>query len=233
MKLPGDNTVNAVIKQKPAPRTVEQLAAELSRIESDLTTARRESGRLRTAMPVLLAETDETAIAQCRRDSEACNARIEKLASRVDDTREALQLAQARDRAAAHARIYKEIRQSAAASQRDLVALADAIDTFGLAFNAARTGLQSLAAHTTRAGVAPEMYEYPHLMHGRLLELTERALFLASGGAIGKPRALNAAEQLATGVTGGSVIQQTANEFFAMTMRRTQAALHLNSEPTE
>jgi hypothetical protein len=222
---------SAVIKQKSGPRTAESLEAEVDELEHSLGEAQRAQNAARTALPGLIAAGDPEALAQCRKREQAASARIADVSARLEQTSEALKLAQGRDRTAVQARTYKEIKQFALAKTHALLALAESIESFGRNFNAVRSGLEALAAQTTRIGVPPDQYEHPHLMHRRLVELVEYAIFLDTGGAIGKTRTLNGPEQLAKGVTGSSVIQDTSSEFLKLTMRRVQVAMHLDREP--
>jgi len=156
---------------------------------------------------------------------------MEELTEAIEANREAIKIAQGRDRAVEQTRIYKEVKASALARHQELLELAGAIEAFGRAFNAVSMGLQALSAQTTSAGVPPELYEHPHLMYRRMVELVEHAMCLDTKGAIGKIRTLNGPEQRAMGVTGRSVVQHTAGEFLTLTLRRLQVALHLKREP--
>jgi hypothetical protein len=212
--------MNAVMKNKPAPPTVDELRARLAAHEHDLIEVTRMNSAARTVLGRLMAEGDAAAVAECQREIKLSGAKVEELTDTIEAVREAVRLAQARGCAAERARARREIERAAVAVQRDLLAAAPEVKALCRRFTAISTGVQDLAAHMTRAGVRPEPCEQPHALYRVLPALLEHALFLDTGGKWGKSRTLYGTTELAQGVTGSQTLQHAAEEFLALTMRR-------------
>jgi hypothetical protein len=211
--------MNAVIKQKPAPRTASQLSQQVADDERRLLEARRLNSTARNALPTHLASGDEEAIAQCRREIAGSGVRIKELIEAIDSGKEAIQVARERERAAANAQTLRELERSTADARKQVEVLGDTIKAFAIAYKATHAALESLESQMRQAGVTPD----PYVLRAKLEGLVDLALHLESGGLLGEQRTLDSPDQLRA--SGRASLRHAAQEFHTLTMQRLRSAL--------
>jgi uncharacterized protein YukE len=216
--------VNAVPK-RAAPRSVVSLEGEVGDLEHSLVELRREQSTAKTSLPRLIAEADAEAISACRKTISQTESAIARTAADLEELREAVKVAHAREQATARAHTYKQINQAVAVNRQELNELADAIAKVGEALNAAVIGLQSTEATMRKAGVQPDAY----VLRAKLMWMVNASLYLATEGQVGEARGLDSDHQLRQ--SGRANLKTAALEYATLTMQRVRSALHLTSAP--
>ncbi|MGB9331491.1 MAG: hypothetical protein WCB10_12050 [Steroidobacteraceae bacterium] len=215
--------MNALLK-KPLPQTPEQLAAQVAEYEHQHAAAQRENSAARTALGALIAGGDADAISACRKQIKTTGARVRELDEAIPAVREAIRVAQARDRAQESARAYRNCEKLVSDTRRDVEAMGDALIAFALALKAAVAGLNSADSAMMHAGVTPDHWS----LRAKLIGIVQIALHLESGGLVGEVRTLDSADELRE--NGRADLKRAAREYHTLTLQRLRSKLHITAE---
>jgi hypothetical protein len=212
-------------RKRPAPPTAKQLTSELKDYERCLLEAQHANGAARGALGGHIAGGDAEATATCRRQISSTAARIEELTEAIESSREAIQLANERERNAAAAEDYVTIKRLVADARREADAAADAVVAFARAQKKARISLDTVDAELIRCGVALNPYE----LKAKIVPILELALHVETDGVFGVGRTLENAHQLRQ--NGRASLKRAAQDYETLTLARVRSALHLMREP--
>jgi len=216
--------MNAVPKQKSAPRTAEQLAAELADLERQLHEVRRMENAARSELPRHIVAGDTQAVAQGREDIALCEKRIKELTAAIESAREAARLASERDRGKLNTAAYRTVRRLVADQVAAIEQLEGAVQAFAGAYFAAEEGLEAVASAMRQAGVEPDRYLLSAKLHG----ITDRALHLETRGFFGRARTLDSPDELRR--SGAASLVHAGREWQAVTLRQVRHALQIPEE---
>ncbi|MGB9332624.1 MAG: hypothetical protein WCB10_17805 [Steroidobacteraceae bacterium] len=219
--------MNAVPRPKAAqaiPRTIESLRDEIATLERSASDMRRAESAARTSLPALIAQGDAAGIADARETIKLAEAKLKRAVSDLEHTREALRVAQARDRAQESARAYRNCEKLVSDTRRDVEAMGDALIAFALALKAAMAGLNSADSAMMHAGVTPDHWS----LRAKLIGIVQIALHLESGGLVGQVRTLDSADELRE--NGRADLKLAAREYHTLTLQRLRSKLHITAE---
>ncbi len=208
--------MNAVLKQK----SVAALQAEVSGLERSLAESQRARDAARSSRPRLLVEGDEEALAKNAQAIKLAERDVTNHSATLESMREALRLAQERDRAEARRASYAAIRQQSKATREAVVKLDEALIAFAQAYPAARAAIEKLDSVLVNNGVDAAD---PLLLKARLRGVAEQALWLHSDGIFGKPNGLASRDELRA--SGGASVRRAVSEFCEVVLRRARGRL--------
>jgi hypothetical protein len=177
------------------------------------------------SLPALIAQGNDEAIAECRKNITLAEAKIREVVETLEQTREAIREAQARDRAASDAQAYRVIKRLVGDTRKEVEVLAETIKAFASALKAASAGLDSVDAQMRRSGVIPD----PYVLKAKLIGIVELALHIETGGLVCVARTLENHHELRQ--SGRASLLKAANEFQTLTMQRVRSALQVTREP--
>jgi hypothetical protein len=211
-------------RPKAVPRTVADLEAELERIDHVLLQYQRGRNAARTRVPDLMANGDTQGIEDCRKEIATLDAQILDFTARRGDTQDAIRIALDRERATFSAQNYRDIRKQVAAFKTDVFRLADSIEAFGKALIQARAQQDTMEAAMRTAGADPD----PYVIRTKLMGLLELNLYVATDGAVGKPRSLYSPDELRQ--SGNASLKRAANEAHEFFLRQVRNKLGVSDE---
>lgn len=212
-------------RKHPVPRTAEQLTAELADHERRLLEAQRANAAARAALGGLIAGGDAGEIAACRREISSTAAKMKELSDALQFSRDAIRVAQERERNAVAARDYVIIRRLVSDARRNAEVCEDVLVTFAQAQRKARIALDTVDAELIRCGIALNPYE----LKAKIVPILELALHVETDGVFGVGRTLENAHQLRQ--NGRASLRAAAQEYQALVLARVRSALHLMREP--
>jgi hypothetical protein len=213
--------VNAVPKQKTTPRTAAQLTADLADYERLLLEAQRAQNAARTALPGQIAGGDAEEIAACRREISSTAASIKEFSDKIEFGRDAIRVAQERERNAVAAKDYVTIKRLVSDARRQADACADALVEFARAQKKARIALDAVDAELIRCGIALNPYE----LKAKIVPILELGLHVETDGVFGVARTLENAHQLRQ--NGRASLKAAAQEYQTLILARVRSALHI------
>lgn len=218
------NAVPKKVAQARSPPTLEQLNAEVADLERQLAEIRRFQNAGKNELPRLMVAGDSEAIAQTRDEVARSEARIAELTAQLETAREAVRLAEQRDRSRLSGQTYKAVRQLVASELAALEALEVAVAAFAEAYSAAKDGLNALDVKMRGAGIEPD----PLALRAKLQGITDQVLALATNAEFGRLRSLETPDELRR--SGAASIAKAAREWQAITLRQVRRALSIPEE---
>jgi hypothetical protein len=211
-------------RKTASPRTGQQLEADLSRLEHQLTEAQRANSVARSALGGHIAGGDAEEIAECRREIAATAAKAKDITESIEATQDAIRFARARARTAAAGQAYGHLKKHVSDTRTDIEVLGDSITAFGVALKAAIAGLESVEAQMRTNGITPDAY----VLRAKLNTMVDMALHLESDGLVGRNPTLDTHPQLRS--NGRASLHRAAAEWHALTMQTIRTALNVTRE---
>jgi hypothetical protein len=211
--------VSAVIKPR-GRKSVADLQADVGTLEHALAEAQRARDAARSARPRLLVEDDGPALAQNKRAGELAERDVTNLTANLEAVREALRIAQERDRGEARQEAYRAVQAQSTATRQAVEDLDKTIVAFVRAYRAARDSISKLDTTLVEHGLPAAD---PFLLKVKLQKLIERAMWLHSDGIFGEPHGMDSLDQLRA--NGRASLKLAAQELVTVTLRSVRSAL--------
>ena len=205
--------MNAVLK-KVGRKSAEDLQAEVEALERSLAEAQRARDTARYARPRLIVEDDAQALRQNKQVIDLAERDVTNLAATLESMREALRLAQERDRGESRQASYRAIQVQAKATREAVVKLDEALTAFARAYPAAARAVEKL--DTTLVNNGCDAAD-PTQLRAKLRGIVELGLFVPSDGVFGRG-GIDSIDQLR--VNGRASLRHAVSEFVEVILRR-------------
>jgi hypothetical protein len=205
------------------PPTLEQAHQMLEQHERDLSGMQQANRRSKTMLIERRAEGDEVGAAQCQQDINNVASRIAQLTETLEFDRATIAAVKERERGAANAKAYDDIRKQSATFKDKVHALSDSLITTANALAAARQQLDTLEACMRSAGVEPDRDG-----KGRLDGTIQLASYLETAGELGVKRTLLNLHELRHDPRRSADLKFMASEYHQLVLRRVRDVLSPN-----
>jgi hypothetical protein len=213
--------------KKPAPSVVE-LEVSLTAAQQRLLAAHRANSTARTTRPALLAQGNDIAIAENRREISATAKQVRELTEEVEFASQAIESAKQRDHALFNQMRLRTIEKLMAVAVADHCELERTIDEFGKVLIAASASAAEAEAELQRSGIPYDRYLS---IATRIKTRAEMCVWLATDGAMGRQPTLDTASQLRA--SGRASLKLAATEFRGLVMRTARLKFGCTDQPNE
>jgi hypothetical protein len=211
--------------KKPSP-SVSELEAALTQAERRLLAAQRANSTARTTRPALLAQGNDIATADNRREISATEQRIRENTEEVEFARQAIETTKARDHAAFESQRLRNLEKLGAAMVSASTALEEITAQWAAARGAAHEAAVEFETELSRCNIPYDAFlSAATRLDGRV----EMLLWAVTEGAFGRSRSLDSPSQLRE--SGRASLKLAAKEFRSVVLRTARLQLNVTDQP--
>lgn len=208
--------------------SVAELEAASTAAGQRLLTATRANSTARTTRPALLAQGNDLAIAENRREISATEKQVHDLTEEIEFASRAIETARQRDHAAFETQRLRTLEKLAAAMVSSNTALEDLTAKWATTRAAAHEAAREFEVELSRCNIPFDAFlSVATRLDGRV----EMLLWAETDGAFGRARTLNTPHELRT--SGQASLKLAAREFRVVTLRTARLKLGVTDQPNE